>query len=125
MTKSCDSGLGIIISIILCSFVILLYLLLFVEHDHCPVLFNNNTVSKINSSYIQKPHTNRVKIDCKAREFTKNSNFIPIYAKMRLFIPKWNFIRFLYMVRRSPKACLFKKGPKVTGNKLILVDMYP
>ena len=43
--KTFDSGLAIIIFIIVSLFVILFYLLLFVKYEWCPVLFKNNTVS--------------------------------------------------------------------------------
>ena len=47
MAKSFDTGLAIIIFIIVCSFIILFYLLLFIDHKHCPILFKNNTVNRL------------------------------------------------------------------------------
>ena len=52
MAKSFDTGLAIIIFIIACSFIILIYLLLFIEHKHCPILFKNNTVSSVTGKCI-------------------------------------------------------------------------
>ena len=44
--KFFDSGLAVIIIIIVSLITILLYLLMFVNYESCEVLFKNNTVSK-------------------------------------------------------------------------------
>jgi hypothetical protein len=47
LRKAFDSGLAIIIFIIVSLLVILFYLLLFVKYEWCPVLYKNNTVSLV------------------------------------------------------------------------------
>lgn len=60
-----DSGLMVVVLIILTMIIILIYCLLFVKYEWCPVLFANNTVSQTSTWFhyllnkIEKMERNR------------------------------------------------------------------